>query len=183
MQRRGRIFWGVAFLLAMVGMLPRPAMAVDFTATEPFDDTLWIQSDSCKTATPFCGDSMYIYATIDSYNQTFVECCEGDRFPLLPDSCCVDYVCPPENTPFYDIFPKWYILKADESGLIQIVLYRFERHYNDWPPGSVTNFYPCFNYYLWGNYPLATPTKPSVCFRPQEAMPCATTLPSASPAN
>lgn len=160
MQRRGRFFYGVAFLLAMVGILPRPARAIVFTASVPRDDTLWIQSDSCKTATPFCADSTYVYATIISDNQTFFECCEGDRFPPLPDSCCVDYVCPPENTPFSEIFPKWFILKANESGLIQIVSYKFEKHYYSWPPGGITYFYPCFNYYLWG--PYDTPAPPCV---------------------
>ncbi|MGC8864305.1 MAG: hypothetical protein ACP5O2_01170 [Bacteroidales bacterium] len=60
MQRRGEVFFAKAILLALAGMLLRPAGALSLHALPPFDDTLWIQSDSCKTATPFCGDSVYI---------------------------------------------------------------------------------------------------------------------------
>ena len=135
-----------------------PAWAFPFFSASPLEDTLWINTDSCKHATPFCADSMYLFANILNAIR-FVECCPGDPIPPpihYDDSCCLNLYC--NNSPAinHDNNPKWFVMKVVSPGEIQVVNSNIE-HNHLWPGLNPEYFYPGFYYHLWGPYDAPDP--------------------------
>lgn len=100
-----------------------PAWAFSLFYFQPSDDTIWLTVDSCKYATPFCADSLYIYAScdLDTLNPVVVECCPGDPPVSYEDSCFLNLHCNNSPTIYHVRDPKWFIMKATSSGEVQIV--------------------------------------------------------------
>lgn len=130
--------------------------AWSYPAIPPFqlnmEDTILVITDSCKNATPICGDSSFTFAYYWGFNQPYVECCEGDNGPPIWGDCCLDLNCPPTTSLNS---PKWFVIKSIQAGQVKLVLRKNE--YLLPSPGLV---HPPNRYYLWG--PYDTPDPPCV---------------------
>lgn len=148
----------ILFISVLLLMMIYPyafSWAFPFSSFRPIDDTIWMLSDSCHQATPFCADSIYIYASwMPPGIMPFVECYP---FGPPPDSCILDLYCINSNNQVGHILsPKWFIIKANSAGWVQIVSFNTERHI-DTQFNDTLYFYPRFNYHLWGPYDEPNP--------------------------